>query len=351
MAAPLIEWTPLGLHCPRGGFYVDPWRPVPRAIVTHAHADHARWGCGRYLASRRSAPLLRLRLGRHARLHGLDWGETLRRGGVRVSLHPAGHILGSAQVRIEHAGQVAVVSGDYKRGRDATCAEFEPLRCDTFVTESTFGLPIFRWRPQAEVFAEIDAWWRGNAAAGRTSVLLGYSLGKAQRLMAGVDRTIGPVFTHGAVEKLTAVYRRLGVDLPETTYAGAAEKSAFPGALVVAPPSARGTPWLRRFGDYRTGLASGWMRVRGNRRRRAVDRGFVLSDHIDWTDLIRTIDDTGAGRVLVTHGSTAVVVKWLRERGLDADVLQTEYQGELEDDAKNETLEEGEQGATAQERA
>ncbi|MEO9148126.1 MAG: ligase-associated DNA damage response exonuclease, partial [Burkholderiaceae bacterium] len=250
--------------------------------------------------------------------------------GVRVSLHPAGHVLGSAQVRIEHGGQVWVASGDYKTQADGTCTPFEPVRCDAFITESTFGLPIYRWPSQAVLFAQINDWWRGNAAAGRASVLLCYAFGKAQRILANVDASIGPIVVHGAVEPLNAVYRAAGVALPPThkvTDAGV-DAAMLRRALVLAPPSTQGTPWMRRFGVHSDAFASGWMQLRGTRRRRGVDRGFVMSDHADWPGLQHAIGATGAERVLVTHGSVAVMVRWLREQGLDAQGFKTEYGNE-----------------------
>jgi putative mRNA 3-end processing factor len=335
---PILKLTDQGLYCEAGDFFVDPWRPVPRAVVTHAHSDHARWGCERYLASREGERVLRARLGEKARIRVVDWGERVDVGGVAVSLHPAGHILGSAQVRIEYRGETVVVSGDYKTEPDPTCTPWEPVRCHTFVTESTFGLPIYRWPPQSEVFAEVDAWWRANAEAGRASLILGYSLGKAQRVLAGLDPSVGPIYTHGAVEKLTDEYRASGVTLPPTTHVSAMPRgTSWAGAMIVAPPSADATPWTRRFGALSNAFASGWMRIRGTRRRRALDRGFVLSDHVDWPSLISSIEATGAERVWVTHGYTAQVVRWLRDRGYDALAVETRFAGEradLDDDAQ-----------------
>jgi putative mRNA 3-end processing factor len=332
----LVVATPDGLYCPAGDFHIDPWRPVSRAVVTHAHADHARPGHAHVLAARDGLPVLRARLGDACTLEGVGWGEPVLRHGVRISLHPAGHVLGSAQVRIEHRGRVWVVSGDYFLSEhdehNPTCAPFEPVRCDCFVTESTFGLPIYRWRPQAEVFGQIDAWWRANAAAGRTSLLMGYSLGKAQRLLAGVDASIGPIVVHGAVDALDRAYRDAGVPLPATHRAPELSRQALACALVVAPPSVQGTPWLRHFVEPSAAFASGWMQVRGNRRRRGLDRGFVLSDHADWPGLLRAIEATGAGRVIVTHGQEAAMVRWLSDRGIEAGAFRTEFGDDALDD-------------------
>ncbi len=300
----LLVRSPAGLYCERGDFYIDPWQPVARAIVTHAHGDHARRGAAGYLAVETGARVLRTRLGDEAVIETVPYGAPVLINGVRVSLHPAGHILGSAQVRVEYQGEVWVVSGDYKIERDETCTPFELVPCHTFVTESTFGLPVFRWTSQDDVMREIVDWWRANRDEGRASVLFAYALGKAQRVLAGVRHAdVGPIVTHGAVERLTEDYRLSGVVMPNTTSVGEHPKSRnWAGALVVAPPSAAGSLWLRRFGAASLAFASGWMRIRGVRRRRSLDRGFVLSDHADWPALIATIKATGASQVLVTHG-------------------------------------------------
>jgi putative mRNA 3-end processing factor len=302
---------------------------VSRAVITHAHGDHARPGSTAYLAAQRGLPVLQTRLGADARIEGLAYGETRDMNGVKVSLHPAGHVLGSSQVRIECAGEVWVVSGDYKLDPDPTCEPFEPVRCHTFISESTFGLPIYRWCTPGEIFAGVDAWWRANAAAGRASILFGYAFGKAQRILASVDASIGPIIVHGAVDTLNRGYRESGVQLPETRMVtDFAPKASFAGALVVAPPSAQSSPWLKRFGDYSDAFASGWMQIRGARRRRVVDKGFVLSDHADWPSLNRAIDATGAQRVYVTHGQVTPLVQWLNERGIEAHGMKTEFEGE-----------------------
>lgn len=338
-AADLIVQRPEGLYCPAGDFHIDPWRPVPRAVITHAHADHARRGHGAYLASAMSEGVLRARLGEDITLQPLAYGETVSFNGVTLSLHPAGHVLGSAQVRVEHQGQVWVASGDYftsghEGDVNATCAPFEPVRCHCFITESTFGLPIYRWRPQAEVLADINTWWAANAEAGRASLLLGYSFGKAQRMLAGVDAGIGPIVVHGAVEPLNEAYRAAGVAIPPTLRVEAVtDKAQLKRALVVAPPSVLGSPWTRRFGDASDAFASGWMQLRGARRRQGVDRGFVLSDHADWPGLQRAIAATGASRVIVTHGYEAVMVRWLQQQGLEAGSFSTEYGTEDDENA------------------
>ena len=331
----LIVARPEGLYCPPGDFYIDPWQPVDRAVITHAHSDHARWGHTHYLAAQPGAGVLL------SRRPGIDlqtaaYGERLDINGVTVSLHPAGHVLGSAQIRVEHRGRVWVASGDYKLDSDSTCAPFEPVRCNTFITESTFGLPIYRWEPPQTVFDSIDSWWRHNAAEGRASVLFCYSFGKAQHLLAGIDAAIGPIFCHGALEPINRAYRAEGVELPPVRLVSeiaVKDKAAFKQALIVAPPSAQGSAWLKRFGDYSDAFASGWMCLRGARRRRGVDRGFVLSDHADWPGLQTAIRETGAERVIVTHGQVEPMVRWLRERGLDAGAFTTQYGDDALEDA------------------
>jgi putative mRNA 3-end processing factor len=285
-----------------------------------------------YLCAAPGEGVLRNRVRDEALIQGLPFGAAVNINGVRVSLHPAGHILGSAQVRIEQDGFVAVVSGDYKTETDPTADAFEPIRCHLFVTESTFGLPIYKWQPQRLIFDEINAWWATNQREGKASLLMGYALGKAQRALAGVDSEIGPIFVHGAVKSLNDAYRRAGVYLPPTQIIGAVDKSYdWSRTLIIAPPSAMGTPWMRRFGEVSTAFLSGWMAIRGARRRRAVDRGFVLSDHVDWPSLLASVEATQAESVWVTHGYSATVVRYLREIGIDAEVLSTEWEGELDD--------------------
>ena len=332
----LIVQKPEGLYCPPGDFYIDPWRAVDRAVITHAHADHARTGHGHYLAAAPAEGVLRARLGQGIALQAVEYGEVVAHNGVTVSLHPAGHVLGSAQVRLEHGGQTWVASGDYKVAPDATCAPFEAVRCDVFITESTFGLPIYRWRPDAEVFAEINAWWATNAAVNRASVLMCYSFGKAQRILSGVDAAIAPIVVHSAIQTLNTAYREAGVNLPLTKLVTEVTDAAdFKRALVLCPPGAVAGPWIKRFGDFSDAFASGWMQLRGARRRGSYDKGFVLSDHADWPGLMGAIGATGASRVIVTHGSIPVMVRYLTEQGLQAESFHTEYG----DDAAEEKAE------------
>jgi len=332
--ADLLTVTEAGLYCPQGDFYVDPWRRVPRAVITHAHADHARSGCGRYLCAAPGTLVLRSRIGGGATIDSLRHGETLSINGVEVSLHPAGHVLGSSQVKLSHGGTTWVVTGDYKLEADPTCLPFEPVECDVFVTESTFGLPVYRWRDSATVAAEINAWWRRNRDAGRTSVLLAYALGKAQRLAALVDPSIGPIIGHGAVMKMVEAYRASGVRLPPIDRVPPRTRRMGGGrALVIAPPSVAGSSWLGLFGATSVALASGWMTLRGVRRRRGFDSGFIVSDHADFPGLLTAIAASRARRVLVTHGFTDALARLLQDRGLDAAVLPTRFTGEATPDA------------------
>ncbi len=326
----MIKETPQGLYCAAGGFYIDPWQPVARALITHAHSDHLRPGSGAYLCSTECASLLRRRVP-DAVVETLPWGTPVTIDGVRVSFHPAGHILGSAQIRVEHGGDVWVVSGDYKRAADPTCQPFEPIRCDTFITEATFGLPIYTWDPAADVIAEIFDWWRDNRAQDRSSVLFCYTLGKAQRILAELrDRVDEPIRLHGAMAAYTDAYREAGLALaPTERISESTRGKALAGTLVLAPLSARGTVWMRRLPNPSTAFASGLMRVRGVRRQRGFDRGFVLSDHADWRALLDTIQATGASRVLVTHGWSDALARFLAERGLETGTLRTAFEGEL----------------------
>jgi putative mRNA 3-end processing factor len=331
----LLTETAEGLFCPSGGFHIDPWQTVDRAVITHAHGDHARPGSAAYLCADPSAPLLRRRFGAEAAIESVPYGRPRTLGSVRVSFHPAGHVRGSAQVRIESPEGVWVVGGDYKRAPDPTCEPFEPIRCDTFITESTFGLPIYQWDSTAAVIDEIAAWWHGNGQDGRTSVLFCYTIGKAQRLLAELLRVADrPVYVHGMMLGMIDVYRAAGVAMlpasPVIERARGARSAAasFAGELVLAPLSARGTPWMRRLGELSDAFASGLMRVRGVRRQRAFDRGFVLSDHADWPALLQTIADTGATRVLATHGHAEPLARFLSERGLESGTIRTAWEGE-----------------------
>jgi len=322
---PLIESTERGLYCAQGQFYIDPWQPVDKAVITHAHSDHARAGSGSYLCHLLTVPLLQLRLGPHV-YQGVEWGEPVYLNGVRVSLHPAGHIVGSSQVRVEYKGEVWVASGDYKTEDDGLSGTFEALPCHVFITESTFGLPIYNWKPQPEIFTGMQEWVRLNTARDRTSVLIAYSLGKAQRVLVGLGESVGPVYLHGAVWNVHQTLQAAGIRLPQALRVMPdMPRELFRGKVVIAPPGAEGSPWMRRFGPYALGVCSGWMQVRGNVRRRNADAGFIMSDHADWKGLLGAIAATGAEKVLVTHGFQAVLARYLNEKGIGAAEVRTEY--------------------------
>ena len=328
----MIE-TPEGLYCPPGDFYIDPWRPVARALVTHAHGDHARPGSAAYLCATPGAGLLRRRFGSEAVIEHVPYGHPITIGDVRASFHPAGHVLGSAQIRLDWPNGregVCVLAGDYKRAADPTCDPFEPITCDTFITESTFGLPIYRWDPTEIVVGELLEWWRGNEARRKTSVLFCYTIGKAQRVLAELARhTDRRVMVHGMMLAAIEAYREAGVVmLPVVPATEQPRGTSFAGQLVLAPLPARGTPWMRRLGDLSDAFASGLMRVRGVRRQRAFDRGFVLSDHADWPALLQTVEETRAARVLVTHGHAEPFARELSRRGLQSGVIRTAWEGE-----------------------
>jgi len=325
----LLELNDKGLYCVKGGFYIDPWKPVDKALITHAHSDHARWGSKHYLSVDKSDNLLKLRLGKEINLQTVKYNEVLSINGIKISFHPSGHILGSAQIRMESDKEVAVVSGDYKTEEDTTCEKFEPIRCSTFITESTFGLPIYKWSPQKEIFDEINNWWKRNTENGKISILFGYALGKAQRLISGLDASIGPILTHKAVEDINNCYRASGINLQGTTcIRNINEKNIPKGSIIIAPPSSSSSLQMESFDNVSLSFASGWMLVRGMRKRRAVDRGFALSDHSDWDGLINTIKETGAEKIFVTHGYISVLVRWLKENGWDALPLKKEFESE-----------------------
>jgi len=295
---PVLEFRPEGIYCSQGDFYIDPWRPVDKALITHGHADHARFGSKKYLCTDIAAPVIRHRLGNVA-IETIPYEKELSLNGVNVSFYPAGHVPGSAQILIEIKGERWVVSGDYKVVDDGLSTPFKPIKCHSFISECTFGLPAFNWLPQEQVFKEINSWWHQCISDGLTPILAAYGLGKAQRLIAGLDTNIGPILTHGAIEKTNQI--------------------------MLAPPSALSTSWVKKFGKISTGYASGWMAIRGIKRRRAADKGFVISDHADWNGLNLAIKETEAEKIFVTHGYTDSFSKWLQFKGLNASVVKTEF--------------------------
>ena len=332
----LLIFNSKGIYCPKAQIYIDPWRPVNKAIITHGHSDHARYGHKKYLTHHTNIPIIRHRLG-NITIQGISWNEPFRINGVTFSLHPAGHIVGSSQVRVEYKGEVWVFTGDYKTEDDGVCTPYEPIRCNTMITECTFGLPAFKWKPQAKVFEEINSWWKANKEEGKTSVLFGYTLGKAQRIIKHLDPSIGKIYTHGAVENMTEVLRPQ-LEMPETQLITKETSSKeIHRNMVVAPPSAHGTAWMRKIVPYQTGTCSGWMAFRGARSRRATDKGFVLSDHCDWQGLLQSIKESEATRVICTHGYTDIFSRYLREIGYDASIENTDYEGEREEVSATET--------------
>jgi putative mRNA 3-end processing factor len=335
----LIDFTNKGLYCRAGNFYIDPWQPVDKAVITHAHSDHARSGSQSYLCHHQTKPLLQLRLG-ESNYQSVEWNEPVYINGVKVSLHPAGHVIGSSQIRIEHNGEVWVISGDYKTENDGISGAFETVKCHTFVTESTFGLPIYNWKSQEDIFNSIQNWILQNHADGKVSVLIAYSIGKAQRLLPCVEATGLPIFLHGAVHNVHQALVNAGWKLPAVQRVITdAPKDTFKGSVVIAPGSAEGSPWIKRFLPYSIGVCSGWMQVRGNVRRRNADAGFALSDHADWNGLLETVKATGAQKVFVTHGFQAAFSRYLNENGIEAAEVKTEY-GIEEEEIKfeNETI-------------
>lgn len=323
-----------GLRCIPGDFFIDAWKPVDVCVVTHAHGDHAYWGHKKYIASPETAVIIKHRLGQDTNVEVLNYNQKIRLGNTWVSLHPAGHILGSSQVRIESPNGVTVISGDYKRDHDETCLPFEVVECDIFVTESTFALPIYQWSESTVIGDQIIDWWNENASSGHASVLFAYTLGKSQRILSLLKKADRPIYLHGATYNISEIYKDLGVPLPDFIPVSETKKgTSFGQEMILAPTSAMNTPWLKRFGNDRTAFASGWMQARGTRRRYAVDRGFVLSDHADWPSLLKTIQETKAKTILTTHGDSATLAKYLREeKQLDARELKgLDLIGESED--------------------
>jgi putative mRNA 3-end processing factor len=337
----LLQFTDKGIYCEQAKVYLDPWKPVDKAIVSHGHSDHAYFGHKDYLCTSLAMPVIKHRLYLGNNIESLEFGERLNIHGVNFSFHPAGHIPGSAQIRVEYKGEVWVFSGDYKLEHDNISTPFEPVKCHAFITESTFGLPVYKWKPQHEVFEDINQWWKKNREQGKTSLIAGYTLGKAQRILKNVDPSIGKIFTHGAVDSINQIMRKQGLALPDAPrISDQTNKEDIKGSLVICPPSAVGSPWVRRFLPYSLGVASGWMKLRGTRRRRGADRGFVLSDHADWNELNHAIRETGAQRIFVTHGYTEIFAQWLNENGYDAKEVKTKFEGELGEMAEQVTTEE-----------
>ncbi|MCW3112509.1 MAG: ligase-associated damage response exonuclease [Segetibacter sp.] len=321
----LIEFSDKGLCCPQGQFYIDPWKPVEKALITHAHSDHARWGSQSYLCHQYTKPLLQLRLGDNP-YQTVEWGETVFMNGVKVSFHPAGHVIGSSQIRLEYNGEVWVVSGDYKVANDGLSGQFEVVPCNTFITESTFGLPIYKWKSPGQINKDIQSWVLKNKELDKTSVVIAYSLGKAQRVIQAIAEVTDKIYVHGAVYNVHQTLINAGWKLPEVhRITPETTKEELTASVVVAPPSADGSSWMKRFPNHVTGVCSGWMQVRGNARRRNVDAGFAMSDHADWPGLLQAVKATGAEKVFVTHGFQATFSRYLNELGIEAGEVKTEY--------------------------
>ncbi|MFY8010519.1 MAG: ligase-associated DNA damage response exonuclease [Saprospiraceae bacterium] len=324
----LLVHTALGLYCPKADVYLDPWKPVKKAILSHGHADHARWGSSSYLCTPTAAPVIKYRLG-DINLETLPFGEEKLINGVSFSFHPAGHILGSAQIKVSYKGEMVVFSGDYKTANDGFSEAFEPVKCHTFITESTFGLPVYHWQDQKWVFNEMEEWCKNNRHNGQLSILYGYSLGKAQRILQGLPESVGPIFTHSTIEAVLNVMRNQGVSLKNTIPVNEhLTRGELLSGVIIAPPAVQNSNWLKKFEPIRNGVVSGWMALRGARRRRNADKGFVLSDHADWEGLNEAISLTGAENVFVTHGYTDILSKWLIDKGLNAHPLETNFEGD-----------------------
>lgn len=334
----LIEFTNKGIYCKYGNFYIDPWRQVDLAVTTHGHSDHVKWGNKAYLCHKLTKTILHQRLGEDLNIETLPYGKTININGVSVSLYPAGHVIGSAQVRLEYKGEVCVVSGDYKTENDGISTPFEPVKCHTFVSESTFGLPIYKWQPQNLIFDQIKEWVSRNHDRSKTSVLVAYSLGKAQRLINGLAG-YNELYVHNSIANLNDRFIAAGVDLPRTSRITAdTRKEDMQNGIVIVPPALAEGRWIKNLYNAATGVCSGWMQVRASRRWRSADAGFALSDHADWPGLLSAIKATEAEKVFVTHGYTATFSKYLNEIGIESEEVKTQYGNEEEEE---ETLEAG----------
>ncbi len=321
----MLKFTPKGIYCVPGKFYIDPWRPVDYALITHGHADHARWGMKKYLCHHFTVPILKSRIGKDIKVQGIEYNENLVINDVKVSFHPAGHIIGSAQIRLEHKGRIVVISGDYKVQDDELTTPFEVVKCHEFITESTFGLPIYNWASIEKQNEQLQNWVLSNQSNGKTSVFVGYSLGKAQRIMKAVDG-IAPINVHYSIGKLNEAYESVGIKLPEYSTIDLREDVKYlDKGIVIVPPSLLDSNVIRKIPNRANAFCSGWMQVRGAKRWRNADAGFAISDHADWNGLLDAIKSTEAEKVYVTHGQTAVFSKYLNEIGIYAEELKTEF--------------------------
>ncbi len=321
-----------GLYCKQGDFYIDPWRPVKVALITHGHSDHMRWGMQHYICHKHTIPVLRLRLGAEQSVEGVDYGQVLDINGVTVSFHPAGHIIGAAQIRLSYRGEVWVFTGDYKLEPDGVSEPYEQLLCNHFISECTFGLPVYQFPKLSTVYQDINTWWQSNSKKGYNTVLYGYALGKAQNILAHLDQSIGDIYLHGAVANVNEALEGVGYHFPGARLSTSDKEHKMEGAIIIAPPSANNTPWVRKLKPYRAAMCSGWMQLRGARRRRSVDKGFVFSDHCDWKQLNTAIESSGASQIYLTHGYEANFARWVEEKyTIQSSILQTLYSDDMED--------------------
>jgi len=321
----LVKFTKKGIYCIPGKFYLDPWYPVKYAVISHGHADHARWGNQHYLCQNDSKAILKHRLGKDISIESLGYNQPKNINGVQVRFFPAGHVIGSAQIKLEYKGFVVVFSGDYKTQPDFISTPFEPVKCHEFITESTFGLPIYKWKTEQELQQELQNWVLQNQQNNRTSVFLGYSLGKAQRILKLIEH-VDEVFVNSAIHNLNTAISNSGIDLPKSTViASDFKKENVQGKIVILPPALLGSKLIKKIPNAATAICSGWMHIRGNRRWKGVDAGFAVSDHADWEGLLQAVKATEAEKVYVTHGSQAVFSKYLNEIGIEAHELKTEF--------------------------
>ena len=311
---------------------MDPWLPVDYAVISHGHADHARWGMKHYLCHHLTKPILKLRIGNDINVESLNYNQPIRVNGVKVSFHPAGHIIGSCQIRLEYNGFIVVFTGDYKTTNDGLTMPFESIKCHEFITESTFGLPIYKWQPDGELKQRMHEWIATNQSQNRTSVFFGYSLGKAQRIIKMLEG-ITDIYAHSAIYNLNEAMLGCGVKLPQAKLLHSnINKVELQNKIVVLPPALLGSTLLKRIPNAATAVCSGWMQIRGNKRWRAVDAGFAVSDHADWNGLLQAVEASGAEKIYVTHGTQAIFAKYLNSIGFNAKEVKTAYGDEQTED-------------------
>ncbi|MDZ4709369.1 MAG: ligase-associated DNA damage response exonuclease [Saprospiraceae bacterium] len=323
---PLLTFTAKGIYCPRADVYIDPHKPVSRALITHGHSDHAILGHRYYLCTALTAAILKYRLGSFIQIQTVEYAQPVLINQVRFSFHPAGHIPGSAQIRVSYLDEIWVVTGDYKTEVDEICEAYELIPCHTLITETTFALPVYQWKPQKQIIREILEWYNYNLNSGQTTVLLAYALGKSQRLIHHIPADI-PVYTHGSVEQTTEVLRKAGLGLrPTIPVSSRVSKKEIQKGITIAPSSVLNSLWIRSLVNPVTATISGWMALINNRKKQAADHGFTLSDHVDWPSLNEVIKQSGTQKVFATHGYTSLYVDWLCSRGYDAEIVSSAKQ-------------------------